>query len=142
MHREKPSSLSLSEPALLRPGPWENQLIWFPIIGWAIGGYLQFSRIDRAILDMHRQLKRREHFPSEEWSAVGVEPTEAERVARAVAGGVASPNHHFLPDDSLMLLLLDEEGLGFLVALFAIEKELGVVIRPGEFSVEGTFRDL
>lgn len=115
--------------------------MWFPIVGWAIGGFLQYGRIGRAQADVSDQLKLREHFPTEAWRLVGVEPADAEKVARPVAARLALPNHHFLPSDPLFLLLLDEEGMGFFEAEFALLQELGVDLRLESLPLEVTFQD-
>ena len=105
-------------------------------------GFLQIGRIGRAKQDVHRQLRQRADFPAGAWTAVGVDPAGAEKVARAIAARIVLPNHHVLPDDSLRLLLLDEDGMGFFEAMFIIEKDLGVKVPPRAVPLEGTFRDL
>ncbi len=141
MQAEVLSPLSLDEEALLCSGIWENRLGWFPVVGWLIAGLMQAGRLERAILAVHDQLERRDCFPTEAWDDVGVASADAERVALAIADRLALPNHHFLPEDPLRLLLLDIDSLGYLEAKFAIGEELGVEVEISERLFHSTFGD-
>ena len=48
---------------------------------------------------------------------------DVEPIAKAICEAmVLLPNHYFVPDDPLELLLLDDEGMGFMEAALALEK--------------------
>jgi hypothetical protein len=141
MQPNQENPLVLSDPALLKADPLDRWLVWVPIIGWIVGGFRQYARIGRAIDEVIGLLRRRDAFSRERWQDEGLPPELAERVAKAIANRITwLPNHHFLPEDPLKLLLLDEDGMGFFEADFAIQTALGIKLRFG-MQLE-SFRDL
>jgi hypothetical protein len=113
--------LFLDDEDLLQPRRIERWLVWFPIMGWIIGGFLQYCRIGRAERQIDSQLGSRPRFPVEAWIEAGINPSDAERIALIVWKTLGWPNHAFLPADPLHLLLLDSEGLGLVLVIGEIE---------------------
>lgn len=116
--------------------------MWLPIVGWAIAGALRSVGIGRATGEIREQLEGRYDFSAEAWSAAGVQPQYAEDVAQAITRRLELPNHHLLPDDPLILLLLDEDGMGFFQALFAIKRDLNIEVRLEGLPADANFQDL
>jgi hypothetical protein len=142
MQRETPT-LVIEDPSHLREDSRDRWLMWFPIVGWMIAGCRYYARIQRAQEQVALQLKSRPLFPGQKWRDVGVPPELAERVAKSLADRMTwLPNHHFLPDDPLQYILLDEDGMGPFEATFAIGKDTGAKVKPGDFMRFVVFKDL
>ena len=117
--------------------------MWFPIIGWIIGFQLQCSRTYRACDEVVAQLKERRAFPTDAWDAIGGCPIRAEQVAKIVMRAAEwLPNHYFLPNDPMLLLTLEEEGLGFFDCIHEINQAMGIRIEVSDFQINDPFRKL
>jgi len=81
-------------------------------------------------------------FAAEQWRIAGFSPDLAERVSRVLAERMRLPNHYFLPDDPISLLLLDEEGMGRFEARFALRRSFGADLKPGAIVAMGLFQEL
>jgi len=141
MQREAYLPLTVPDESL-RPSIWEQRLMWFPLIGWITAGFLQYARVHRATRQAESQLRLRDHFPSEEWALAGQDAKLAENIARALVAELPWPNHNFLPSDRLAILLLDGDGMGYLIAASVIEKVVGVKISFRWVSFSSNFFDL
>jgi hypothetical protein len=117
-----------------KPLDVDAELLEDRIIGWR-------NRVRRARQQVISQLESRPIFPDESWQSTGSTPEFAESVAKAFAGRVSwLPNHYFLPDDSLMLLLRGEE-MGLLDVGYGITMALNVSLGKNLIDAK-TFGDL
>jgi acyl carrier protein len=117
--------------------------VWFPLIGWMAGYWLQVQRIDSANDQVVEQLATRTAFPAEAWIGVGIDPAFAEHIASIVCEAQGFlPNHHYLPADPVELLTLESDGLGFMDCTFRIERCLNICVPSDQLFECDTFREL
>lgn len=91
--------------------------------GFTIRGYQpSFER-----REISRQLALRDHFPAEQWQNHGFDVYLAEEIAFAFNTELDWPNHHFLPNDSTVLLFtLRIDDFPSLNGLNAVQKRLHI----------------
>jgi hypothetical protein len=121
------SPLAISNPDMLRGDRLDWWLMWFPLVGWLIGAQRQVNRTNRAKAEVRKLLEKRSIFPSDAWRDAGFDPARAEAIAKALPTRLSYlPNHYFLPNDPILLVTLDWEGIGILEAGFAVYQCLGM----------------
>ena len=115
-----------NDPSLLKDSRTQKICLFIPVLGWEVALWLQFGRIGKVLKDLESQLDQREYFPSDAW---GTDQRRLQLV-RVVADVIKEvqrwPNDHFLPEDPWDLLVLEEEGIGFIEMAHELGKRLDV----------------
>jgi hypothetical protein len=124
--------LTLRDPALLeqpRGATWSERL---PVIGYLLWWQHLCRRFEQAKAEVADLLRERSAFPAEAWREVDVDPVFAESVAQSISHMVVRkhPNHFYLPDDPLKLLLADVEGMAFVEASHILQQTFSCRIDP------------
>ena len=118
--------LRCNDPSLLKESRTEKTCLFIPVLGLFIGFFLQCKRIGKVLKDLESQLDQRQYFPSDAWGTNQRRVQLAHVVADVIKEVQRWPNNHFLPEDPWDLLVLEEEGLGFIEVAHELAKRLDV----------------
>ena len=83
---------------------------------------------------VHQQIGLRSAFPEAAWRAAGFDRAWAEKLCRAIQGGMHHPNHHYGPDDPLALVFLDQ-SLDSLEATVNLEQTFWMTFEPADYTL-------